>query len=116
MSDKYWLAAQAAGVALAPTAVMALVLSLWRIAAGLHWTSSFVILTGPFSSWEVWLGVAALLKLCELSSIELPNGQFGIDRARVIVRPAPLVNEVFQEAKGEQSSDHATLSNNSSGF
>ena len=64
MSDKYWLAAQAAGIVLTPTAVMALVLSLWRIAAGFHWTSSFVILTGPFSSWEVWLGVAALLKLC----------------------------------------------------
>jgi hypothetical protein len=65
MSDKYWLVAQAAGVVLTPTAVMALVLSMWRIAADLHWTSSFVILTGPFSSWEVWLGLAALLKLCE---------------------------------------------------
>lgn len=65
VNDKYWLAAQAAGIVLTPTAVMALVLSLWRIAAGLHWTSSFVILTGPFSSWEAWLGVAALLKLCE---------------------------------------------------
>ena len=65
MSDKYWLVAQAAAVVLTPTAVMALVLSLWRIAAGLHWTSSFVILTGPFSSWEAWLGVAALVKLCE---------------------------------------------------
>jgi anti-anti-sigma regulatory factor len=65
MNDKYWLAAQAAGVVLTPAAVMAVVLSLWRIAAGLHWTSSFVVLTGPFSSWEAWLGVAALMKLCE---------------------------------------------------
>lgn len=50
MSDKYWLVAQAAAVVLTPTAVMALVLSMWRIAADLHWTSSFVILTGLFQA------------------------------------------------------------------
>ena len=65
MSDKYWLAAQAIGALLTPTALMASVLGLWGIAAKLHWTTSFVILTGPFSRWEVWLCVAALLKSSE---------------------------------------------------
>jgi len=65
MSDKYWLAAQAIGSLLTPTALMALVLGLWGITAKLHWTTGFVILTGPFSRWEIWFCVAALLKSCE---------------------------------------------------
>ena len=65
MSDKYWLAAQAFGALLTPTALMALVLGLWGITAKLHWTTGFVILTGPFSRWEIWFCVAALLKSCE---------------------------------------------------
>jgi hypothetical protein len=64
-AEKYRLAAQAVGVLLTPAALMAAVLGLWGIAADLHWTSNFVILTGPFSHWEVWLGVAALLEAFE---------------------------------------------------
>src|SRR5215469_18295850 len=62
MSDEYWLTAQAIGALLTPMALMALVLGLWGIAAELNWTTTFVILTGPFSRWEIWLCVAALLK------------------------------------------------------
>jgi hypothetical protein len=65
MNDEYWLAAEAIGALLTPTALMAWVLGLWGIAAKLNWTTSFVILTGPFSRWEIWLCVAALLKSCE---------------------------------------------------
>jgi hypothetical protein len=65
MSDECWLAAQAIGALLTPTALMASVLGLWGIAAKLNWTTSFVILTGPFSRWEIWLCMAALLKSCE---------------------------------------------------
>ena len=60
------LAEAVAAVVLTPTALSALVLGLWRIGAGLHWTSSFVIRTGPFSCWETWLGVAALLSWFEI--------------------------------------------------
>ena len=56
--------AMAVAALLTPAAVMALVLGVWRIGAGLKLTSSFYIASGPFSDWRLWLGVAALLQLC----------------------------------------------------
>lgn len=49
---------------LTPAAVMALAMGMWRIAADLNWTSGFYVDSGPFSHWQLWLGVAALLQLC----------------------------------------------------
>jgi hypothetical protein len=49
---------------LTPSAAVACVLGLWRIAAELNWTNSFAIPSGPFSHWEVWLGTAVVLQLC----------------------------------------------------
>jgi hypothetical protein len=74
MSDEYWLAAQAIGALLTPTALMALVLGLWGIAAKLNWTTPFVILSGPFSRWEIWFCVAALLKSCEFVFNRMAQG------------------------------------------
>ena len=47
---------------LTPAAVMAAALGVWGLAAGPQWTSTFVIPTGLFSHWQVWLGSAVLLQ------------------------------------------------------
>jgi len=49
---------------LTPAALVASVLAIWRILAGMNWTNSFAIPSGLFSHWEVWLGAAVLLQLC----------------------------------------------------
>jgi hypothetical protein len=49
---------------LTPSALMALVLAIWRIGADLNLTGSFAIPSGPFSHWQVWMGAAAFLQLC----------------------------------------------------
>ncbi len=49
---------------LTPSAAVACVLGLWRIAADLNWTNRFAIPEGLFSHWQVWLGAAILLQLC----------------------------------------------------
>jgi hypothetical protein len=56
--------AAAAAVLLTPAAVIALMLAVWRIAAGLNLASAFCIASGPLSHWQAWLGLAALLQLC----------------------------------------------------
>ena|ERR1041385_538902 len=53
-----------AGALLMPAALAAWVLGFWRIAADLNWTSQFAIQSGPFSYWQVWLGLGALLQWC----------------------------------------------------
>jgi hypothetical protein len=47
---------------LTPAAVMACVLTLWRLAADLNVTGRFPIGDGLFSHWQVWLTVAATLQ------------------------------------------------------
>jgi hypothetical protein len=47
---------------LTPAAVMACVLTLWRLAADLSVTGQFPIADGLFSHWQVWLTVAATLQ------------------------------------------------------
>ncbi len=49
---------------LTPSAAVACVFGLWRIAADLNWTNSFAIPSGLFSHWQAWLGAAILLQLC----------------------------------------------------
>jgi hypothetical protein len=63
-SDKIRRLALLAGALLAPAALAAWILALWRIAADLSWTSQFAILSGPFSYWQVWVGVGVLLQWC----------------------------------------------------
>ncbi len=47
---------------LTPAAVMACVLTLWRLAADLSFTGQFPITDGLFSHWQVWVTVAVLLQ------------------------------------------------------
>ncbi|HYW42359.1 MAG TPA: hypothetical protein VE959_05855 [Bryobacteraceae bacterium] len=49
---------------LTPAAALAGVFALWRLAADLKWTSQFVIPSGLFSHWQVWVVAAGLLELC----------------------------------------------------
>jgi hypothetical protein len=49
---------------LPPSALIAGILALWRVAADLNWTNSFAISTGIFSHWQVWLGAAVALQVC----------------------------------------------------
>jgi hypothetical protein len=57
--------AQAADVLVAlvtPSAVIALVMGLWRLTADLGWTETFPISAGFFSHWLVWVALALGLK------------------------------------------------------
>jgi hypothetical protein len=47
---------------LTPAAVMACVLTFWRLAADLNFTGQFPITDGLFSHWQVWVTVAAGLQ------------------------------------------------------
>jgi hypothetical protein len=47
---------------LTPAAVMACVLTFWRLAADLNFTGQFPITDGLFSHWQVWLTIAATLQ------------------------------------------------------
>lgn len=47
---------------LTPAAVMACVLTFWRLAADLNFTGQFPITEGLFSHWQVWVTVAATLE------------------------------------------------------
>ena len=55
------LMALGAATLLTPAALAAFTMAVWRIAADLHWTSAFVISSGIFSHWQVWLATAVLL-------------------------------------------------------
>ena len=59
-------AALALGALLVPASLMALVLALWRLAAGLKWTAEFPISSGIFAGWETWVAAALLLQIFAL--------------------------------------------------
>ncbi|HUJ48911.1 MAG TPA: hypothetical protein VLW25_01905 [Bryobacteraceae bacterium] len=50
-------------ILLAPASMVALVFGLWRLGSDLAWTGTFVISDGFFSHWQVWLALAAALRL-----------------------------------------------------
>ena len=60
-------AALALAALLTPAALMACVLALWRLCADLGITGPFAIGRGPFSHWQVWVGVAAGTQLAAVS-------------------------------------------------
>jgi hypothetical protein len=69
--------AQAADVLVAlvtPSAVVALVMGLWRLTADMGWTETFPISSGFFSHWIVWIALAIGLKFgaTELAARLLP--------------------------------------------
>jgi hypothetical protein len=73
LTDRERFIALALGTLLAPAALVAFTMAFWRIAADLRLTSSFVISSGVFSHWQVWLVSAALLLL----SVSLLNRSAG---------------------------------------
>jgi len=48
---------------LTPSAVVALVMALWRVGADLGWAGAFLIAGGFFSHWQVWIALSIGLKL-----------------------------------------------------
>jgi hypothetical protein len=56
-------AAQTVAALLKPVALTASVMGVWALASGLSWTAGFVIPSGLFSHWQVWLGAAAFLQV-----------------------------------------------------
>ena len=48
---------------LAPAALASFTMAFWRIAAAMRWTSAFVVSSGLFSHWQVWLVTAGILVL-----------------------------------------------------
>ena len=55
--------ALAVAALLTPAAVMACVLSCWRLAADFQVTNEFPISSGLFSHWQIWFACAAVLQL-----------------------------------------------------
>jgi hypothetical protein len=54
---------------LTPSAVIALVMALWRVAADLGWAGAFLITDGFFSHWQVWIALSIGLKLISSTMI-----------------------------------------------
>jgi hypothetical protein len=48
------------------TAVLCLMLSLWRLTSDMGWTGEFFIETGFFSHWQVWLGLTLVVSMLSL--------------------------------------------------
>ena len=48
---------------LTPSALVALVLGMWRVCADLGWAGAFFIGDGFFSHWQVWIALSIGLKL-----------------------------------------------------
>ncbi|HZO53745.1 MAG TPA: hypothetical protein VFB63_13605, partial [Bryobacteraceae bacterium] len=55
--------ALAAASLLAPAAVGAFLLAVWRLAADMQYAEKFAISGGFFSHWHVWFAIAAILTL-----------------------------------------------------
>jgi hypothetical protein len=54
---------------LTPSAVVALVMGLWRVGADLGWAGAFLIADGFFSHWQVWIALSVGLKLISSTMI-----------------------------------------------
>lgn len=48
---------------LTPSALIAFTIFFWSISSDLRWTRNFLVSSGPFAHWQVWLGAAAALLL-----------------------------------------------------
>ncbi len=54
-----WLIAPMAGqLLLAPVAAVGYSMALWCFASDMNWLGEFVISSGMFASWQVWLALA----------------------------------------------------------
>jgi hypothetical protein len=52
---------------LTPVSVLALVFGLWRVSEDLGWAEAFLIPSGFFSHWQVWIALAIGLRLAASS-------------------------------------------------
>jgi len=54
---------------LTPSALVALVLGIWRVCADLGWAGAFFIGGGLFSHWQVWIALSIGLKMLSTTLI-----------------------------------------------
>jgi len=57
------IALAAAGL-LTPAALLVALVGVWRLTADLGFTAGFVIASGLFSHWQIWVATAVLLEVC----------------------------------------------------
>ncbi len=86
--------ALASAALLTPAAVMAFVLSMWRLGADIGFTSSFAIHTGIFSHWQVWLAMAVVIQFLAVvlnrygkPPVEIQKLEIGGDKTSEKVEP-----------------------------
>jgi hypothetical protein len=46
---------------LSPVVVSVYVLAFWSLTADIGWTGAFMVSSGAFSNWMVWLGIAVVM-------------------------------------------------------
>jgi hypothetical protein len=73
------LTALALASLLAPAALASFTMAFWRIAAAMRWTSAFVVPSGLFSHWQVWLAIAGILVL-----LAFALNRYGTDGGEII--------------------------------
>jgi len=57
-----------------PSAVVALVMGIWRLTSDLGWTDTFPVSTGFFSHWQVWIALAIGLKFGASVAVRRASG------------------------------------------
>ncbi len=92
-AGKNRLVASALGTLLKPAALMAYLLAIWRLASDLGMAGAFTI-SGLFSHWQVWIGIAASLHIASASLDRYGRGG--------ALKGPPLLH--FQQASGESES------------
>jgi hypothetical protein len=77
--------ALALGALLVPLALMAYVLGVWRLASDMGFAGAFGI-TGVFSHWQIWIGVAVALTIASISLNRYGAGG-GLHGPRIVMFP-----------------------------
>ena len=66
---------------LTPTAVMAIVLALWRLSDDLRANGQFPISAGVFSHWQIWLAAAAAIEFLAIILNRYGNSESALQKA-----------------------------------
>jgi len=85
--------ALASAALLTPAAVMAFVLSMWRLGSDLGFARAFAIRTGILSHWQVWLAISVAIQFLAV----LLNRYGGWESAA----PEPEVGKKKEDSKME---------------
>ena len=94
--------AVALGALLIPAALMAYVLSIWRLASDMGMAGTFAI-SGIFSHWQVWLAVGVALQACSYSLNRYArSGRMEVPKVLTMFPPRPG-GEAFDRQKPDRA-------------